>query len=156
MSLETKQHLEPETLEKLQSLIQINLDSEKGLLEAAKRIQDEKITSVFLDLSEDRAKNAKDLQMFVRWNDEVAQDEGSYIGTFHRVWLDLRSDMTGGSASSILSEAERGEDYIKKLYEEVLVETAGSAMNDVLTRQYATVKAGHDRIRELRNTYSKD
>jgi uncharacterized protein (TIGR02284 family) len=156
MSIETKQNLTPDTLEKLQSLIQISLDSEKGLLEAAKQIEDENITSVFLDLSEDRAKNAKDLQTFVRWNEEVAQDEGSYIGTFHRVWLDLRSTITGGNAMSILSEAERGEDYIKKLYEEVLIETAGSAMNDVLTRQYATVKAGHDRIRDLRNAYSKD
>ncbi|MCY2975760.1 MAG: PA2169 family four-helix-bundle protein [Planctomycetota bacterium] len=156
MSIETKQHLASETLEKLKNLIQINLDSEKGLLEASKQTQDKEITSVFLDLSEDRAKNARDLQMFVRSNDEVAQDEGSYIGTLHRVWLDFRSTMTGGNAMSILSEAERGEDYIKKIYEEVLIETAGSAMNDVLTRQYATIKAGHDRIRELRNTYSKD
>jgi uncharacterized protein (TIGR02284 family) len=40
------------------------------------------------------------------------------------------------------------------LYEEVLKETAGSAVNDVLTRQYAKVKAGHDQVRDLRNAYA--
>ena len=32
-----------------------------------------------------------------------------------------------------------------------LKNTAGSAVNDVLTQQYAKVKAGHDRVRDLRD-----
>jgi uncharacterized protein (TIGR02284 family) len=55
----------------------------------------------------------------------------------------------------VLVEAERGEDQIKRAYEDALVRTAGSAMNDVLTRQYARVKSGHDRIRDLRDHFAK-
>ena len=51
----------------------------------------------------------------------------------------------------MLVEAERGEDAIKQASETVLRANAGSAMNDVLTRQYATIKSGHDRIRDLRD-----
>jgi len=35
----------------------------------------------------------------------------------------------------------------------VLIATAGIAVNDVLTRQYANVKAGRDRVRDLRNSH---
>ena len=63
--------------------------------------------------------------------------------------------MNGGDPYVILIEAERGEDHIKEAYEEVLKETAGSAMNDVLTDQYAAVKAGHDKVRDLRDSFAK-
>jgi len=60
--------------------------------------------------------------------------------------------LSGGNVHAILSEAERGEDAIKKAYEEVLIETAGSAVNDVLTRQYAIVKAGRPSARYARES----
>lgn len=49
-------------------------------------------------------------------------------------------------------EAERGENHIKEAYEEVLQETADSPMNELLLAQYAKVKAGHDTIRDLRDS----
>jgi len=61
--------------------------------------------------------------------------------------------LSGGDAYAVLAEAERGEDQIKHAYEDVLQETAGSAMNDVLQSQYAIVKAGHDKIRDLRDAH---
>ncbi|TWT39087.1 PA2169 family four-helix-bundle protein [Blastopirellula retiformator] len=54
---------------------------------------------------------------------------------------------------AILAEAEAGEDHIKHAYEDALKETAGSAMNDVLQKQYAQVKQGHDRIRDMRDAF---
>jgi hypothetical protein len=86
------------------------------------------------------------------WNGEEAVEDGSFLAAFHRAWISLRELLSGGSSYAILSEAERGEDAIKKAYEDVLIATAGNAVNDVLTRQYATVKAGHDRVREMRNS----
>ena len=61
--------------------------------------------------------------------------------------------VTNGDAYVVLIEAERGEDHIKEAYEDVLKATAGSAMNDVLQAQYARVKAGHDKVRDLRDAY---
>jgi uncharacterized protein (TIGR02284 family) len=37
------------------------------------------------------------------------------------------------------------------MYEDVLTETAGSAVHDVLQHQYAKVKAAHDVVRDLRD-----
>lgn len=149
--METKQHLRDETIDKVQDLIQINIDSEKGFAEAADKVKDSKIATLFRQLGGERTANAKELQTIVKWNGEKPQTAGSFAAAAHRAWLDLRAALNGGDASVILSEAERGEDAIKGMYEDVLKETAGSAVNDVLTHQYAKVKAGHDKVRDLRD-----
>ncbi|HEY1065265.1 MAG TPA: PA2169 family four-helix-bundle protein, partial [Pirellulales bacterium] len=100
--------------------------------------------------------NTTELQQIVNFNGEEPTDDGSFKATVHRAWLDVRAALNGGDAGVILSEAERGEDAIKELYEEVLKETSGSAVNDVLTRQYAKVEAGHDKVRDLRDAYANN
>jgi uncharacterized protein (TIGR02284 family) len=88
-------------------------------------------------------------------NDEDIQPgdkiSGSWQAMFHRWWLDLRGSLSGGDAYAVLAEAERGEDKIKQMYEEVLKQTAGNPLSDVLHQQYIEVKKGHDRIRDLRD-----
>ena len=46
--------------------------------------------------------------------------------------------ISGGDSYAILSEAERGEDAIKGAYEEAMPSVSGSALNDVLSRQYVS------------------
>lgn len=153
MSIETKMNLSDETINALSDLIRINRDSEKGFNDAAKQVKDAELGSLFNSLAGGRGANADELRQFVKSNGQETLVEGSYLAAFHRAWMDIRAMLSGGTASAILAEAERGEDYIKQAYEDVLKRTAGSAVNDVLTRQYANVKAGHDQIRELRNAY---
>ena len=149
--METKTDLNSVTMKKLQQLIQINLDSEIGLREASHEIKNKSIATMFIELGRQRRNNAVELEKLMSWNGEEASEEGSYLASLHRAWLSLRGLLSGGNTHAILCEAEKGEDVIKKAYEEVLIETAGSAVNDVLTRQYAIVKAGHDRVRDLRD-----
>jgi len=151
--METKTDLNSITLKKLQQLVQINLDSEKGFSEVSHDIKDKSIATVFTELGNQRRDNALELKKLMAWNGEVPAEDGSYLATFHRAWISLRELLSGGSSYAILAEAERGEDAIKKAYEDVLIATAGSAVNDVLTRQYAIVKAGHDRVRDMRNSH---
>lgn len=154
MSAETKTNLSDQTISKLQQLIRINIDSEQGFDEAATQIADSRIADLFTELSGQRSQYATELQDYVQWNGETPRDKGSYAAAFHRTWLDIRSMLSGGDSHAVLSEAERGEDQIKKAYEDALLETAGSAMNDVLTRQYASIKKGHDRVRDLRDSFA--
>jgi len=151
--IETKTDLNSTTLKKLQQLVQINLDSEKGFNEVSHDIKDKSIASVFTELGNQRRENALELKELMIENGEMPIEDGSYLAEFHRAWISLRELLSGGSSYAILSEAERGEDAIKKAYEDVLIASAGSAVNDVLTRQYAIVKAGHDRVRDMRNSH---
>jgi len=155
MTLETKLNLQPHTIDALQELIQANIDSRDGFNEAAAQLDDMTISSLFRQLAEDRNQQASELRTLVAANREEPEDSGSMTAAAHRMMIDLRAAL-GGGAGTMLSEAERGEDWIKSKYEEVLKDTAGSAVNDVLLRQYAAVKAAHDRIRDLRDAYNEE
>lgn len=155
MSLETKTDLNETTVAKLQKLIRANIDSYNGFHESAEEIDDAKLTALFKDIGDQRSAMATQLQKFVEFNGKEAEDDGSVAAKTHRIWINIRSKINGGDPHVLLIEAERGEDHIKQAYEDVLKETAGSAMNDVLTDQYAAVKAGHDKIRDLRDSYAK-
>ena len=154
INMETKTALHGDTMEKLQLLVRINIDSEKGLKEASHAVQDKLVATMFVELGRERANNALELQKYIEWNGEKALEKGSYLASLHRAWLGVRNLVNGGDSHAILSEAERGEDAIKLAYEDALIATAGSAMNDVLTRQYAIVKAGHDRVRAMRDQFA--
>ena len=153
MSLETKTDLNDTTIEKLQKLIRANIDSYNGFHESAEEIDDAKLTALFKELGDQRSAMASELQKHLEFNGKEAEDDGSVAAKTHRIWINIRSKINGGDPYVILIEAERGEDHIKEAYEEVLKETAGSAMNDLLTDQYAVVKAGHDKVRDLRDAY---
>ena len=155
MTLESKLNLEKETIRKLQDLIQSNIDSEQGLSEAAEKVDDNRIASTFRQVAQGRASHARELQSYVIANDQEPEDSGTASGAIHRGWTSMRSAINGGDAYVMLIEAERGEDRIKEAYEDTLKETAGSAVNDVLQRQYAQVKKGHDLIRDLRDAYKQ-
>ena len=153
MALETKSDLNQSTINKLQKLIRANIDSYNGFHESAEELNDPKLKTLFKQLGDERSAMASELQRHVEFNGEEAEDDGSVAAKTHRIWINIRGKLNGGDAHVILIEAERGEDHIKEAYEEVLKETAGSAMNDVLTAQYKKVKAGHDRVRDLRDAY---
>ncbi|MEO9593978.1 PA2169 family four-helix-bundle protein [Rhodopirellula bahusiensis] len=153
MSTETKLDLNETTLEKLQKLIRANIDSYNGFHESAEELKDERLATLFRSIGDERSAMAAELQQYVEFNGKEAEDDGSVAAKTHRIWINIRGKLNGGDATVILIEAERGEDHIKEAYEDVLKDTAGSAMNDVLTAQYAKVKAGHDKIRDLRDAY---
>ena len=153
--LQSKLDLRDETVSKLQDLIQINIDSQQGFEQAAETIKDENVATLFRQIARDRNANSNELQRFVALNSETPEDDGSTLGAMHRWWLSARGALNGGDDYVVLIEAERGEDAIKHKYEDVLKETTGSPMNDVLTRQYATVKSQHDRIRDMRDARAK-
>jgi uncharacterized protein (TIGR02284 family) len=152
MSLETKTTLHQDTIDALQDLVQLNIDSRDGFRNAAEHIDVMAISEMFNDFAAQRDQQAAELRTLISANLETPNDSGSVSAAAHRMWMDLKSALGGGEAS-ILSEAERGEDYIKGKYEEVLKHTAGSAVNDVLQRQYAAVKMAHDRVRDMRDAY---
>ena len=79
-------------------------------------------------------------------------NRGSVAAAVHRGWMDLRAAV-GQGTQAMLEEAERGEDFIKEKYEDVLKHTAGSAVTDVLNRQYRNIKSAHDSIRDLRDSF---
>lgn len=143
--------LEDAVVDRLRDLVQINIDSAEGFRNAAEAVDDKVLASDFRVWAADRTRQADELKKYVEMNDGSAPEERSWGAALHQTWLDLRAAVSSGDAHAVLSEAERGEDHIKATYEEVLKDTAGSGVNDVLQRQYSSVKGVHDRVRDMRD-----
>jgi uncharacterized protein (TIGR02284 family) len=136
----------------LQDLTQINIDSRDGFKVAADHLKENHSTleAMFRRLSNERADQANELQAMVAHNAKTPEKSGSVSAAAHRAWMDIRSAL-GGGEHAILSEAERGEDHIKNKYEEALQDLGGCICADALRRHYAAVKASHDAVRTLRD-----
>ncbi|MFY9256447.1 MAG: PA2169 family four-helix-bundle protein [Fuerstiella sp.] len=155
MTVETKANLSEKSIQNLQDLIQINIDSINGLKDAAEGVNDDRVENLFRDVLAERASFALELQVYVEWNKERAIVSQSLAGRVHQLWMDVRSKLNGGDPYVILIEAERGEDSIKAAYEHALSDNPASAVGDVLHQQLTIVKSGHDRIRDMRDLYAK-
>ncbi len=137
----------------LQDLLSINIDSQKGFLEAAESTSDANLRTLFAEFSQKRAHNAAELRSFISSAGEEPTNSGSVSATLHRWWIDAKQSVTGKDAVSVLNEAERGEDSIKHEYEGALKDVNDSAARELIERQYVGIKAGHDQVKSLRDSY---
>ena len=145
--------LNDKTISKLQNLIQANIDSEKTLRDAARKVDDNQAAALFRDLAGEREMQARKLQQVVRAAGLDPKTTGTIRGALHQCFLDLRAAVNSGKAVVVLEEAERGEDHIQHLYRDVVADVEDSRLHAFLKKQAAAVVAGHDRVRDLRDLY---
>ena len=151
MAVETTTTLDDTTVSTLQELIQLNIDSRDGFREAAEEVERFDLASEFRRFAEERDRQAEELKVYVELNDDEPTERGSFAAAMHRTWINIKNALAGDDVLAILQECERGEDVIKEAYEKALKNTAGSAVNDVLSSQMRQVKAVHDHVRDLRD-----
>lgn len=149
--METVLDMREETLDGLRDLIKINLDASKGFEESANKLESATIQDLFYSCAQERQRQADELRGYVVLNDEEASENGSVKGSLHRTWLKFRAALSGDNDLAIMAEAERGEETIKKIYQTVIVDTAGSPVNDVLHQHVTQVMKRLDQIRDLRD-----
>ena len=138
----------------LNDLIEINNDRVAGFEKAIADIKDENIDlkEIFQDYAEQSRKNGKELAAIVGNADEV-ETGTSASGNLHRAWINVKSLFGGSDRAGILSEAERGEDAIKKAYQSALNEEHLPAyIRDILNDQMAILQQSHDEIKALRDS----
>ncbi|TDE17067.1 ferritin-like domain-containing protein [Dyadobacter psychrotolerans] len=137
----------------INDLIEINNDRVAGFEKAIADINDENIDlkALFQGYAEQSRKNSLELAAIVGSAEEV-ETGNSVSGTLHRAWIDVKSLFGGSDRASILSEAERGEDAIKKAYKDALSEgeLPTEALNTV-SSQAEGINAAHDKIKALRD-----
>lgn len=141
------------TADLINDLIEINNDRVAGFEKATADIKDENIDlkAIFQRYAEQSRKNGQELAALVS-NYGKVENGKSVTGSLHRAWIDVKSVFGGSDRAGILSEAERGEDAIKKAYNDAL--TSGELPVDVSTvvsEQAAKIKMSHDEVKALRD-----
>ena len=140
----------------LKNLIQLCRDGQAGFKDAAEKLTDPSTRSFFQEQSLERARFAGELESELhRLGEKDVDQSGSTTGAVHRGWINLKSAL-GGGEEAILSEAERGEDAAKKAYEEAINgKQLSQEIMPVIYRQFESVKAAHDRVKQFRDSFKK-
>ncbi|KQM67666.1 hypothetical protein ASE75_01680 [Sphingomonas sp. Leaf17] len=137
----------------LNGLIKTTLDSMKGYEDAAKDAESTQYATMFADFARDRAQVATDLQDQVRALGGEPEMDSSMLAAAHRLFSDLKQAITGKDDKAIIVEVERGEDHIKAKYDEAMKNSdLSSATQAAITKGYASVREGHDRMSALKHS----
>jgi uncharacterized protein (TIGR02284 family) len=136
----------------LNNLIETLKDGQEGFKRAAEGVSDPKLKALFRDYSHQRLRFASALQSEARRHGETEPEtSSSATGALHRGWINLKSAITGGDEHAILAECERGEDSAVEEYKKALDDGLTPSAQELVSRQFAEIKAAHDRIRSLRD-----
>ena len=138
--------------EVIDDLIETLKDGQEGFKQASENVKNPQLKSLFDDYSRQRARFVIELRSNAQSSDKQEADvTGSSGGALHRGWINLKSAITGGDEHAILAECERGEDSAVEEYKKALDDGLSSPAQEIVSRQFAEIKAAHDRIKNLRD-----
>jgi uncharacterized protein (TIGR02284 family) len=135
----------------LNGLIETTLDSAYGYKEAAGDAKNPDFKHLFEGRWLQRQQLTAELQREVRVLGGTPDEDGTMLAAARRIFINLRNTMAG-SDQSIVDEVEAGEDQIKAKFEAALAgDELPPALREVVTRVYASVKADHDQMRDIKH-----
>src|SRR5215217_4549772 len=141
----------------LNDLVRINHDRVVGYEKAIDELKDEDadLRTLFNRYVTESREYGQELTQEVSRLGGDPADGTTNSGKVYRVWMDLKAAITGKDRKTILNNCEFGEDAAQKAYDLALnsdteVETT---VRDLLVRQKAALKSGHDEVKRLRDMH---
>jgi uncharacterized protein (TIGR02284 family) len=134
----------------LNGLVETTLDSAEGYRVASEDTTNPRFKTLFAERAQSRRQIVAALQAEVRSLGGSPQDDGTVLGAAHRVFLNLKN-LVDDSDQAIVNEVEAGEDHVKEKYEAVLADgELQRTAREAAHKAYASIKADHDRMRDLK------
>ena len=131
-----------EISKKLNNLLVKNYDAEKGYRNALDNVDNDRLKMYFKRRSDERKEFAEELRKEILQYGELPKDSGSFEGTLHRNWMDLKSAFSSNNEETILEEAIRGEEASLEDYNELLEErNLPPSIDSLLIRQKNAIRS---------------
>ncbi|MGB3150584.1 MAG: PA2169 family four-helix-bundle protein [Maribacter sp.] len=109
-------------VDQLEEILEKNRDAEKGYAKAAENAKSSGLKSYFQRKSSERKDfNASLKSKMVTAYDEI-DDGGSFTGTIHRTWMDVKALFSADNDEAMLEEAIKGDKAAVEEYGEILEE----------------------------------
>jgi len=139
----------------LNDLIRINNDRIVGYERALDELkpEDADLKTLFQRYITTSREYVQELTQEVKRLGADPADGTTNSGKIYRVWMDLKTAVTGKDRKTILDNCEFGEDAAQKSYDMALNsdEELEPSLRDLIVRQKATLKTGHDEVKRLRD-----
>lgn len=141
----------------LNDLIRINNDRVVGYEKAIDELKDEDadLKTLFHRYITESREYAQELSTEVSRLGGDPADGTTASGKVYRVWMDLKAVVGGKDRKTILNNCEFGEDAAQKAYDTALNSDTElePSLRDLVVRQKATLKSGHDEVKRLRDMH---
>jgi uncharacterized protein (TIGR02284 family) len=138
----------------LNRLIQIHNDRMEGYDRASKETDESDLKNLFAQHASTSKQFKDELTTQVINGGGDPKKDTTVPGKVYQAWMDVRAALSTNDRKTVLKSCEFGEDVAVKAYENVLkddVNDITSEQQQIVRRQYSTVKAQHDKIRNLRD-----
>jgi uncharacterized protein (TIGR02284 family) len=142
--------VENEAVSLLNELVDAAKDGEACFVRALRNCKDPGLKHYFLDRVHSYQALSAELVEHARQLSGEMTDDGTLVGAIRRKWQGLRASLPR-SDDVILEQCERTEAESKSAYAEVLDIFLPEQTQKLVQRQYRSIVAHLDRIRQLRN-----
>ncbi len=109
-----------EIASEMNRLLELLHDSHDGYNESAKEVTDVRIQNLFAKLADVRQRMINELETILIRLNIKPEVTGSMLAAGHRLFLDLKSMITGGDMNAIAAEIKRGEEFTIERFKEAL------------------------------------
>jgi uncharacterized protein (TIGR02284 family) len=142
-----------ETIDVLNSLIEINNDRIYGYETASKEVEETDLKMLFSQATETSIKCKAQLVAEVISVGGKQTESTTTSGKFYRLWMDIKASVSGKSRKVILDSCVFGEDVAIETYEEALSkeEYLTSDQHMMMSEQLLLIKADHDKVKKIRD-----
>ena len=137
----------------LNDLIAATYDSINGYTEVAKNSNNQRFAAMFTARSVEREAAIRTLRTEVIRLGGKPDDNGTVLGGAHRMFMNLKSVVTGRDEKAIIAEVEQGEDHIKAKFEDAIADSNISPQVIQTIREcFVSIEQGHDEMRDLKHS----
>lgn len=141
----------------LNTLIATLIDSIEGYEKSASEVENPRYAQMFAARAQERQQAVTQLQAAVTALGGNPEDDGSVMGTVHRAFQSLREVVSTKDDEAIIAEIVHGETYLKDKFETALdSDTLDPAPREAVKAAWASVKAGHDEMSQLKHAVVGD
>ena len=132
---------------KLNQLIEILRDGKKFYDDAATKVTDSTLRTLFHDMSTVRGAVIADLSAEVRMEGETPAEGGTMVGGLSKVYADALAALTSDKNTTYVNQLEGAEDRLLHAFEEAAKETESPKVREILARHAPKVRRMHDLMR---------
>lgn len=133
------QTLSENSVDKINNILEYLHDSYNGYHESSSDIENSELKAQFTSAANTRQQMIDELKQCVSANDETPSKHGTMAGAAHRLFVNLKSVVTGKNETAITNEVIRGESVLAEKYQDAISEVEESSARQVLTAQLTTI-----------------
>ncbi|HJU08666.1 MAG TPA: PA2169 family four-helix-bundle protein [Rhodanobacteraceae bacterium] len=139
----------------LQEIAQICRDGNAFYHDAAEKMQDDDLRVAVQEVGRIRGALCEDIHAWLRQKGEEPSAGGTFYGTLHKLYADLRARLAIDSDRIYVAELEEAEDRLLHSLEQAILAVEPAKARAVLRQYMPAARAAHERMRMLKQALTE-